>query len=201
MAPGIFPQAFRGEGGAVGVYFEAAAVIVVLVLVGQVLELKGARADRGARSGRCSIWRRKLRCLDRGRPAMTKKSRWISRRSRAIRLRVRPGESIPVDGVVVEGRSAIDEAMLTGEAVPVEKVAGDHGHRRHAQQVGQLYHGGEARRRRRPCSAQIVAMVAEAQRSRAPIQKLADVVAELFCAGGRGLRRYLPLFAWSALGA
>ncbi|MDH3580629.1 MAG: heavy metal translocating P-type ATPase, partial [Hyphomicrobiales bacterium] len=176
VAPGIFPQAFRGEGGAVGVYFEAAAVIVVLVLVGQVLELKAREQTGSAIRALLDLAPKTARLVG---ASGDEEEVPLDQVEAGDRLRVRPGESIPVDGVVVEGRSAIDESMLTGEAVPVEKVAGD------PVTGGTLNKSGsfimEAKRvGAETMLAQIVAMVAEAQRSRAPIQKLADVVAGYF---------------------
>ncbi|HSF85964.1 MAG TPA: heavy metal translocating P-type ATPase [Acidimicrobiia bacterium] len=176
LLPGVFPNAFRSHAGAVGVYFEAAAVIVTLVLLGQVLELK-ARSRTGAA----------IRALLGLAP---KTARRIEHDGSEVdvlleqvhpgdRLRVRPGEKVPVDGVVMEGTSAVDESMISGEPVPVEKAAGD-------RLIGATVNGtgSVVMRAERVGSdtllAQIVRMVAEAQRSRAPIQKLADVVASYF---------------------
>ncbi|MEZ4588298.1 MAG: heavy metal translocating P-type ATPase [Gemmatimonadales bacterium] len=176
LLPGIFPPSFRGEGGEVAVYFEAAAVIVTLILLGQVLELR-ARTQTGAAI-------RKLLDL------AAKTARRIQHDGReedvpldqvvpGDRLRVRPGEKIPVDGVVLEGRSAVDESMVSGEPIPVEKGAGD-------RVVGATVNGTGALVMRaekvgaETLLARIVAMVAEAQRSRAPIQKLADTVSGWF---------------------
>jgi Cu+-exporting ATPase len=176
LAPGIFPDGFRDAEGHVGVYFEAGAVIVVLVLLGQILEL-GARERTGAAI-------RALMDL----AAKTARVVRADGREEEIpledvkvgdRLRVRPGEKVPVDGEVVEGRSSIDESMITGEPVPVEKVAGD-------PVTGATLNGTgsfvmEARRVGSDTMlARIVGMVAEAQRSRAPIQKVADSVAGIF---------------------
>ncbi len=176
LAPGLFPASFRGHGDQVAVYFEPAAVIVVLVLLGQVLELR-------ARS-RTSAAIRTLLGL-----APTTARRVASDGSEADvplaevhvgnRLRVRPGERVPVDGVVVDGRSSVDESMVTGEPMPVEKTAAS------AVTGGTVNGTGtfvmEARRvGRDTLLARIVALVSDAQRSRAPIQSLADTVAGWF---------------------
>src|SRR5690606_15536764 len=176
LAPGLFPDAFRGESGQVGVYFEAAAVIVTLVLLGQVLELR-ARARTGAA----------IRALLELAPKTARRIRPDGReedvpRDEIVpgdRLRIRPGEKVPVDGTVLEGRSAVDESMISGEPVPVEKGPGD-------DVIGGTVNGTgtlvmEARRvGAETLLAQIVDMVAQAQRSRAPVQRLADVVAAYF---------------------
>ncbi len=176
LFPGMFPPSFRDASGMVAVYFEAAAVIVTLVLLGQVLELK-ARSQTGAAIkallGLAPKTARRIGedgaeedvPLDQVRPG--------------DRLRVRPGEKVPVDGVVLEGKSAVDESMVTGEPIPVEKGPGD-------RVVGATVNGTGALVMRaervgaETLLARIVQMVAEAQRSRAPIQKLADVVAGYF---------------------
>ncbi|MFQ5703443.1 MAG: heavy metal translocating P-type ATPase [Gemmatimonadales bacterium] len=176
LLPGIFPASFRGAGGEVAVYFEAAAVIVTLVLLGQVLELR-ARSQTStaikALLGLAPKTARKLR--DDG----TEEDVPLDTVQAGDRLRVRPGEKIPVDGVVLEGTSAVDESMITGEPIPVEKAPGD-------RIIGATINGTgsiimEAQRvGADTLLAQIVRMVADAQRSRAPIQKLADVVASYF---------------------
>jgi Cu+-exporting ATPase len=174
--PEIFPDGFRDPEGNVGVYFEAGAVIVVLVLLGQVLEL-GARERTGSA----------IRALLDLAP---KTARMIHADGReeevpledvkvGNRLRVRPGDKVPVDGVVVEGRSSIDESMISGEPVPVEKVAGDKVTGATINGTGSLVIEAE-RVGADTMLSQIVEMVANAQRSRAPIQKLADSVAGLF---------------------
>ena len=175
IAPGIFPPAFR-EGGAVAVYFEAAAVITTLILVGQVLELR-ARSRTGAAIqqllGLAPKSARRLR--DDGRDEDVP----LDAIHVGDRLRVRPGEKVPVDGVVLEGESSVDEAMVTGEPIPVHKRAGD-------RLIGATINGTGALVLRAEkvgadtLLARIVAMVAEAQRSRAPIQKLADRVSGYF---------------------
>ncbi len=174
--PGIFPEAFRGQGGAVDVYFEAAAVIVVLVLLGQLLELRARERTGGAIRALLDLApKTALRVSADGEDEEVPLDEVLA----GDQLRVRPGDSIPVDGVVLEGRSSVDESMLTGEAIPVEKTPGD------AITGGTLNKSGsfimEARRvGAQTMLSQIVTMVAEAQRSRAPIQKLADVVASYF---------------------
>jgi len=175
-APGIFPDSFRGEGGALGLYFEAAAVITVLVLLGQVLELKAR--DRTGEAIRALLGlapKTARRIAQDG----TESDVALSEIVVGDRLRVRPGEKVPVDGVVEDGRSAVDESMVTGEPVPVEKTAGE-------KVVGGTINGTGALVMRAErvgadtLLAQIVKMVSEAQRSRAPIQRLADQVASYF---------------------
>ncbi len=175
FAPGLFPHQFS-HGGAVAVYFEAAAVIVTLILLGQVLELR-ARSQTGAAI-------RKLLGLA---PATARVMRDDGSEQEiplphvmvGDRLRVRPGEKVPVDGIVLEGDSRVDESMVSGEPVPVHKVAGD-------KVVGATINGTGAlvmraeRVGKDTLLARIVSMVAEAQRSRAPIQRLADQVSAIF---------------------
>ena len=176
LMPQVFPDGFRDAQGNVGVYFEAGAVIVVLVLLGQVMEL-GARERTGSA----------IRALL---DLAAKTARVIAKDGReeeipledvvvGDRLRIRPGDKVPVDGVVIEGRSSIDESMISGEPVPVEKVEGDKVTGATINGTGSLVM--EARRvGSDTLLAQIVEMVANAQRSRAPIQKLADAVAGKF---------------------
>jgi Cu+-exporting ATPase len=176
LAPGIFPPAFRGPDGAVAIYFEAAAAITVLVLLGQVLELRARAATGGA-----------IRALLNLAPARARRLRAegsdedipLDAVAAGDLLRVRPGEKVPVDGEVVEGGSAVDESTITGEAMPVAKAPGDKviggtlngtgGFTMRAERVG-----------RDTMLARIVQMVVEAQRSRAPIQRLADQVSGWF---------------------
>jgi Cu+-exporting ATPase len=176
LAPDLFPASFRTHSGEVGLYFEAAAVITVLVLLGQVLELR-------ARSQTSSAIRALLRLAPptarRLRHDGTEEDVPLEQVQVGDRLRVRPGEKVPVDGVVLEGRSAVDESMVTGESVPVEKITG-------RRVIGGTVNGTGSfvMRAERVGSetllAQIVHMVGEAQRSRAPIQRLADVVSSWF---------------------
>ena len=176
LVPGVFPAAFRDHHGNVAMYFEAAGAIVALILLGQVLELR-ARGQTGAAIrkllGLAPTTARRI--LDDG----SEQDVPLAAVQVGDRLRVRPGEKIPVDGVVVEGHSAVDEAMVTGEPIPVEKRAGD-------KVIGGTVNGtgGLVMRAERVGAetllARIVAMVAEAQRTRAPIQKLADQVSAWF---------------------
>ncbi|MGE0356424.1 MAG: heavy metal translocating P-type ATPase [Burkholderiales bacterium] len=176
LAPGIFPSGFRDAQGHVGVYFEAGAVIVVLVLLGQVMEL-GARERTGsAIRALLDLAPKTARVI---RPDGSETEMPLEEVKVGDKLRVRPGDKVPVDGEVVEGRSSIDESMITGEPVPVEKVAGDAVTGATINGTGSLVI--EARRVGADTMlSQIVEMVANAQRSRAPIQKFADQVAGLF---------------------
>jgi Cu+-exporting ATPase len=176
LAPGAFPPAFRDEAGAVPVYFEAAGVIVTLILVGQVLELR-ARGKAGAAIrkllGLAPTTARRL-----GEDGREEDVPLASVRP-GDRLRVRPGEKVPVDGVVLEGSGHVDESMVTGEPLPTAKAPGDRLIGATINGTGSLVLRAE-RVGADTLLARIVAMVAEAQRSRAPIQKLADVVAGWF---------------------
>jgi Cu+-exporting ATPase len=176
LAPGVFPTAFRGPEGAVAVYFEAAAVITVLVLLGQVLELRARESTSGA-----------IRALLDLAPKIARRIRSDGAEEEVQldgvhvgdRLRVRPGEKVPVDGRVVEGRSAVDESMVTGESMPVTKGV-------NAKVIGGTMNQSgalviEAQKVGRDTMlSQIVQLVAKAQRSRAPIQRLADQVSGYF---------------------
>ena len=176
LLPGVFPASFRDEAGEVAVYFEAAGVIVALILLGQVLELR-------ARSQTSAAIRKLLgmapKSARRIREDGTEEDVSLDDVRVGDRLRVRPGEKVPVDGLVLEGTSSIDESMVSGEPIPVEKQAGD-------RVVGATINGtGSLVMRAEKVGAatllsRIVAMVAEAQRSRAPVQKLADVVSGYF---------------------
>ncbi|MEO7649055.1 MAG: heavy metal translocating P-type ATPase, partial [Bryobacteraceae bacterium] len=175
LKPDLFPAAFQGHGGTIAVYFEPAAVIVTLVLLGQALELRA----RGRTSSA-------LRALLRLAPATARLVSMGSERDvpledvrRGDTLRVRPGEKVPVDGIVVSGASTVDESMVTGESMPVEKAAGD------AATGGTVNVGGTFTLRAERVGAEtllarIVQMVGEAQRTRAPIQRLADTVSAYF---------------------
>jgi P-type Cu+ transporter len=195
VAPQLFPPSFRGHGGAVPVYFEAAAVITTLVLLGQVLELR-ARSQTGnairALLGLAPKTARRINA-DGGEEDVP-----LDHVHAGDRLRVRPGEKVPVDGVLLEGSSAIDESMVTGEPIPVEKGVGK-------PVIGGTVNGRGAfvmqaeRVGSETLLSQIVQMVAEAQRSRAPIQKLADVVSGYFVPAVV-LIAVLTFIVWSIFG-
>jgi P-type Cu+ transporter len=176
IAPGLFPQSFRDASGSLGLYFEPAAVITVLVLVGQVLELRARGQTGGAIQALLGLAPKTARRISAdGSEADVN----LSEIRIGEHLRIRPGEKVPVDGLVTEGRSSVDESMVTGESIPVEKTTGAHvvggtingsgGLVMEAQRVGEA-----------TLLAQIVKMVSEAQRTRAPIQRLADQVASYF---------------------
>src|SRR5579863_4957172 len=176
VMPESFPATFRGHGGAVAVYFEAAAVITVLVLLGQVLELRAREATSGAIKALLELAPKTARRIDNG---GTDHEVEIDTLKVGDKLRVRPGEKVPVDGVILEGRSSLDESLVTGESMPVTKEAGG------KVIAGTLNQSGGFVMRadkvgRDTLLSQIVKMVAEAQRSRAPIQRLADQVAGWF---------------------
>ncbi|SRR6266498_898779 len=175
LLPGIFPESFR-EGGVVPVYFEAAAVITTLVLLGQVLELKARSRTGAAIKALLGLAPKTARRI---RKDGTEEDVPLDGVQPGDRLRVRPGDKIPVDGVVIEGTSSIDESMVTGESIPVEKHAGDRVIGATVNGTGSFVMQAE-RVGAETLLSQIVQMVAEAQRSRAPIQKLADVVAGYF---------------------
>jgi P-type Cu+ transporter len=176
LLPQIFPASFRDQMGSVPVYFEAAAVITALVLLGQVLELKARSSTGTAIKALLGLAPRTAR---RVRDDGSEDDVSLDEVQVGDRLRVRPGEKIPVDGVVVEGTTSIDESMVTGEPIPVEKKAGDRVIGATMNGTGSLIIEAE-RVGSETLLAQIVQMVAEAQRSRAPIQKLADVVSGYF---------------------
>ncbi|MFA7439695.1 MAG: heavy metal translocating P-type ATPase [Sphingomonadaceae bacterium] len=176
FAPGIFPDAFRNPDGTVPVYYEAAAVITLLVLLGQVLELRARERTSGAIKALLNLAPKTARRI-----AADGSEEEISLELVAVgdRLRVRPGEKVPVDGVVVEGRSALDESMVTGESMPVTKSVDDTVIGGTMNQSGALVIRADKVGRDTMLS-RIVQMVAEAQRSRAPIQRLADQVSGWF---------------------
>src|SRR5712692_5268697 len=176
IAPNIFPATFRGHGGAVAVYFEAAAVITVLVLLGQVLELRAREATSGAIKALLQLAPKTARLVDEDGADHEVQ---IDSLKVGDKLRVRPGEKVPVDGVILEGRSSLDESLVTGESMPVTKESGG------KVIAGTLNQSGGFVMRadkvgRDTLLSQIVQMVAQAQRSRAPIQRLADRVAGWF---------------------
>jgi P-type Cu+ transporter len=176
IAPDIFPATFRGHGGAVAVYFEAAAVITVLVLLGQVLELRAREATSGAIKALLELAPKTARRIgDDGADHEVQ----IDSLAVGDKLRVRPGEKVPVDGVILEGRSSLDESLVTGESMPVSKEAGGKVIAGTLNQSGSFVMRAD-RVGRDTLLSQIVKMVAEAQRSRAPIQRLADQVAGWF---------------------
>ncbi|MBB6167782.1 Cu+-exporting ATPase [Chelatococcus composti] len=176
LAPGIFPDQFRQHDGSVAVYFEAAAVITVLVLLGQVLELRARESTSGAIRALLDLAPKTARII---RDDGTEEEVQLDSVHVGDRLRVRPGEKVPVDGEVIEGRSAVDESMVTGESMPVTKEVGAKAIGGTMNQSGALVI--EARKVGRDTMlSQIVQLVAEAQRSRAPIQRLADQVSGWF---------------------
>ena len=176
VAPEVFPATFRDADGAIPVYFEAAAVITVLVLLGQVLELRAREQTSGAIRALLDLAPKMAR---RVRADATEEEVTIDQIGLGDRLRVRPGEKIPIDGIVVNGRSALDESMVTGESMPVTKTVGDRVIGGTINQSGALLMEAE-KIGRDTLLARIVQMVAEAQRSRAPIQRLVDQVSAWF---------------------
>ncbi|HWP23596.1 MAG TPA: heavy metal translocating P-type ATPase [Candidatus Binatia bacterium] len=195
LLPQWFPHSLRGHGGEIGVYFEAAAVITTLVLLGQVLELRARSKTSGAIRALLGLAPKTARRVS---ADGSEKDVPLEQVKAGDLLRVRPGEKIPVDGVVVEGRSSVDESMVTGEPIPVEKVA-------HSKVTGGTVNGSGSflMRAERVGSetllAQIVRMVSEAQRSRAPIQKLADRVSAYFVPAVV-LVAVLTFFVWMIVG-
>jgi len=195
LAPGAFPQAFRDEAGAVPVYFEAAAVITVLVLLGQVLELRARERTGGAIKALLNLAPKTARRL---RADGADEEVALDQVQVGDRLRVRPGEKVPVDGELLEGRVAVDESLVTGESMPVTKEAG-------AKLVGGSLNktGSFVMRAERVGAdtllARIVQMVAEAQRSRAPIQRMADQVSAWFVPAVLAAAA-TAFAAWAALG-
>ena len=195
LAPGLFPASMADDHGLVPVYYEAAAVIVALVLVGQVLELRARERTGGAIRALLDLApKTALRVEKSGKTEVVELA--------AVRvgdvLRVRPGDKVPIDGTVTEGRSSVDESMLTGEPVPVEKVAGD-------RVTGGTLNGTGSfdmrvdRTGAETTLAQVVEMVAQAQRSRAPIQALADTVSGYFVPAVI-LVAVIAFFAWLIFG-
>ncbi|MDT8345267.1 MAG: copper-translocating P-type ATPase, partial [Thermohalobaculum sp.] len=195
LAPQIFPDGFRDAEGHVGVYFEAAAVIVTLVLLGQVMELRARERTGSAIKALLDMAAKTARIIrDDG------KEEEIPLGDVAVgdRLRVRPGDKVPVDGVVIEGHSSVDESMISGEPVPVEKVTGEKVIGATINGTGSLVIKAE-RVGADTTLAQIVEMVANAQRSRAPIQKFADQVAGMFVPAVIGVA-VLAFIGWAIWG-
>ena len=195
VAPGIFPPSMVGEHGTVGVYYEAAAAIVTLVLLGQVLELKARSKTSQAIRALLGLAPNTARRID---SDGNEEDVPLEDLQIGDKLRVRPGEKVPVDGEVVEGRSNIDESMITGEPIKVEKQAGDRVIGATVNDTGSLVI--EAKQvGNETVLSQIVQMVAEAQRSRAPIQNLADVVAKYFVPAVVAAA-VIAFFVWLAVG-
>lgn len=176
LAPGVFPLAFRGPDGGVAIYFEAAAVITLLVLLGQVLELRARERTSGAIKALLNLAPKTARRI---RSDGTDEEIGMDLVSVGDRLRVRPGEKVPVDAIVADGRSSLDESMVTGESMPNTKTVGDKVIGGTLNQTGALVIVAE-KVGRDTMLARIVQMVAEAQRSRAPIQRMADQVSGWF---------------------
>ncbi|MEK9970236.1 MAG: copper-translocating P-type ATPase [Ferrovibrio sp.] len=176
LLPGIFPPAFRGTGGTVAVYFEAAAVITVLVLLGQVLELRAREQTSGAIRALLDLTPKTARRI---RDDGSDEELAFDAITVGDRLRVRPGEKVPVDGVVLEGRCSVDESLVTGESMPVTKAPGARVISGTLNQTGSFIMRAE-KVGHDTLLSQIVHMVAQAQRSRAPIQRLADQVSGWF---------------------
>ena len=195
LAPGLFPAGFRGMDGTVAVYFEAAAVITVLVLLGQVLELRAREQTGGAIRALLNLAPKTAHLV---RDGADDEDIPVDRIKVGDRLRIRPGDGIPVDGTVLDGKSAVDEAMVTGESMPVAKQAGDRVIGGTVNGTGSLVMRAE-RVGSDTMLARIVAMVAEAQRSRAPIQRIADAVAGRFVPMVLGVA-ILAFFGWLVFG-
>jgi len=195
LAPGIFPAAFRAMDGSVAVYFEAAAVITVLVLLGQLLELRARETTSGAIRALLDLSPKLAR---RVRPDGSDEEITLDQVLVGDTLRVRPGEKVPVDGVVVEGRGTVDESMVTGESMPVTKEATSKLIGGTINQTGGLVMRAEKIGRDTMLS-RIVQMVAEAQRSRAPIQRLADTVSGWFVPAVIAVAAIAFVF-WSLIG-
>jgi Cu+-exporting ATPase len=195
LVPGIFPASFRDPDGQVPLYFEAAAVIVTLVLLGQVLELRARSQTSGAIRALLDLAPKRARRL---REDGSDEDIPLEDVVPGDRLRVRPGEKIPVDGVVLEGRSAVDESMISGEPVPAEKNPGDKVTGATVNTTGSFVMRAE-RVGSDTLLARIVAMVAEAQRSRAPIQRLVDTISAWFVPAVVVIA-VATFVAWSILG-
>ena len=195
LAPGIFPAAFRAKDGSVAVYFEAAAVITVLVLLGQLLELRARETTSGAIRALLDLSPKLAR---RVRPDGSDEEITLDSVLVGDTLRVRPGEKVPVDGVVLEGRGTVDESMVTGESMPVTKESASKLIGGTINQTGGLVMRAE-KIGRDTMLARIVQMVADAQRSRAPIQRLADTVSGWFVPVVIAVAA-IAFIAWSLVG-
>jgi len=195
FAPGLFPAGFRGMGGTVAVYFEAAAVITVLVLLGQVLELRAREQTGGAIRALLKLAPKTAHRLKDGGEDEEVALELVQVGNR---LRVRPGDGVPVDGEVLEGKGAVDESMVTGESMPAAKKPGD-------KLIGGTVNGTGSLVMRADkigadtMLARIVTMVAEAQRSRAPIQRMADTVSGYFVPAVLGVA-VIAFVAWAVWG-
>jgi Cu+-exporting ATPase len=195
FAPGMFPAGFRELGGTVAVYFEAAAVITVLVLLGQVLELRAREQTGGAIRALLKLTPKTARRLN---PGGDDEEVALELVQVGDRLRVRPGDGVPVDGEVLEGKSAVDESMVTGESMPAAKEPGD-------KLIGGTVNGTGSLVMRADkvgadtMLARVVTMVAEAQRSRAPIQRMADTVSGYFIPAVLGVA-VMAFVAWALWG-
>ena len=195
FAPALFPAAFRGHDGSVAVYFESAAVITVLVLLGQMLELRAREATSGAIKALLDLAPKSARRIDAN---GTELDIAIDQIAVGDRIRVRPGEKVPVDGEIVEGRSTLDESMVTGESMPVTKQTGGKVIAGTINRSGSFVFRAE-KIGRDTLLARIVQMVAAAQRSRAPIQRLADQVSGWFVPAVIAVA-LVAFAAWSAFG-
>ncbi|MGK2876094.1 MAG: heavy metal translocating P-type ATPase [Nocardioides sp.] len=195
VAPGAFPGSFRGMGGTVDVYFEAASVITALVLLGQVLELRAREQTSGAIKALLDLTPKTAHRIttDAGEEDVSLELVQIG-----DRLRVRPGEKVPVDGIVEDGRSSLDESLVTGESMPVTKATGDAVIGGTLNQTGSLVVRAD-KVGRDTMLARIVQMVAEAQRSRAPIQRMADQVAAWFVPAVLGVA-LVAFIVWAWVG-
>jgi Cu+-exporting ATPase len=195
LLPGLIPHSFKAHGGAVPVYFEASATIVTLVLLGQVLELRARGQTSGAIKALLGLAPRTARLV---RDDGTEADIPLDEVKVGDRLRVRPGEKVPVDGVVLDGKSSVDESMVTGESLPVEKGPGETLIGGTVNGTGSLLMRAE-RVGSETLLSHIVALVGQAQRSRAPIQKLADVVSAYFVPAVVAVAA-LAFLAWATLG-
>lgn len=195
LFPGVFPSQFHAADGSLPVYFEAAAAITALVLLGQVLELRARQRTGHAIRALLQLAPKTARLVE---SSGAEKDVSLDSVKRGDKLRVRPGEKIPVDGIVLEGASAVDESMVTGEPIPVEKLAGTRVTGGTVNGTGSFLMRAE-RVGSETLLSRIVQMVSEAQRSRAPIQKLADVVASYFVPAVI-LVAILAFIAWATIG-